>query len=413
MKLLVIAYDLPPLLQPQAIQIGRLLYHLPAEHKLYVVTANDKRSQRDIAYYHDLDKKYYDEIMITHNIYWAVASILFRKLPDIYILWQIRAFTKIVKRWKNEHFDCILTFACPLSSSILGLWLKKYFKTKWVAFFSDPWTDNPHFNYTGVIQKINYYFEKKVFKAADTLVYASPEMQIAYMNKYPWIKNKSAFVEHSYDPLFYKNVKKEKNTKLILRYIGTFYGRRTAQPLLIAIKNLYDKKLLNSNNFEFDIIGGMSPEYKKQYKNLLQHYNLDNVIRLFEPVTYLESLSLMQQADIMVLIDAQIDGSVFLPSKLIDYIGADKPIIGITPRNGASARVIKKVGGWLTEPGDSEGIENILQQVLIHFKNGTLEQFKPSAISKKDYSVNINIKKVVEILQTCHGSTKEYDSKNN
>jgi glycosyltransferase involved in cell wall biosynthesis len=398
-KILVIAYDLPPLLQPQAIQIGRLLYHMPPEYKMYVVTSNDMRSKRDNDFYNDIDKKFSEKISITHNLFWAGAGILFRKLPDKYVLWQARALIKIIRKWRDEDFDCILTFACPLSSSIIGLWLKKYFKTKWVAFFSDPWADNPHFNYHGIIKKINSSLEKKVFKTADNLVFASPEMQHAYVNKYSFINNKSTFIEHSYDPFIYKDHKKKRNGKLILRYIGTFYGQRTAQPLLSAIKIILDRKLLNSDDISFEIIGEVARTYKKQYESLLQHFKLHDVIKLNKPVTYLESLSLMQQSDALVLIDAQIDGSVFLPSKLIDYIGADRPIIGITPKNGASARVIKKVGGWLADPSSIEDIENTLQEVFTHYKQGTLEQFKPSASAKKDYLIDNNIQKVLAILQ--------------
>lgn len=399
MKLLVIAYDLPPLLQPQAIQIGRLLYHMPPEYKMYVVTSNDMRSKRDNVFYNDINKKFIDKISIKYDLFWAVAGILFRKLPDKYFIWQARAILKIIRKWGNVDFDCILTFACPISSSILGLWLKKYYNTRWIAFFSDPWADNPHFDYRGVIKKVNSSLEKKVFKAADTLVFASPEMQHEYINKYLFIKNKSTFIEHSYDPFIYKDYKKAENGKLILRYLGTFYGQRTAQPLLTAIKKLMDMKMLDSGDFSFEIIGNVSRTYKRRYEELLHRLKLHDVIKLKQPVTYLESLSLMQQSDALVLIDAQIDGSVFLPSKLIDYIGADRPIIGITPRNGASARVIKNVGGWLADPSSSEDIESILQQVITHYKQGTLAQFRPSANAKRDYLIDNNVQKVLTILQ--------------
>jgi hypothetical protein len=43
-------------------------------------------------------------------------------------------------------------------------------------------------------------------------------------------------------------------------------------------------------------------------------------------VGYQESLKLMSEADALLVIDAPADQSVFLPSKLIDYIGAGRPI---------------------------------------------------------------------------------------
>jgi hypothetical protein len=70
----------------------------------------------------------------------------------------------------------------------------------------------------------------------------------------------------------------------------------------------------------------------------------------FKPaLSYQESLSLMISADGLLIVDAPAEISVFLPSKLIDYIGAGRPILGITPP-GAAARLIRELGGWIADP---------------------------------------------------------------
>lgn len=399
MRLLIVSYYLPPLISPQSFQVGRLLYHLPVNYKAYVVTADDTMFQRDNNFYGDIAGKFADEITISNSFFLAALGGMFRKTPDIFLLWHMRAYMQILKRWGKERFDAIVTFACPMSSHLLGMWLKKYFNIRWIAFFSDPWAGNPHFNYKGIIKKINSYLERKVFESADMFVFASPEMHSAYMVKYPSIADNSSFIEHSYDPNLYRDIKKEKENKLILRYIGTFYGKRTAAPMLSAIRNLLDRKLLNEGELLFEIIGGVSKGYRRQYFDLLEKYNLNSVVRLREPVPYLESLSLMQGSDVLVLIDAQIDNSVFLPSKLIDYIGSGRPIISITPKNSASARVTNKVGGWVAEPDNIPAIEKALYEIVLHYKDGTLKNFNPLEKAGKEFLIRNNINKFVSILK--------------
>src|SRR5262249_44227269 len=69
------------------------------------------------------------------------------------------------------------------------------------------------------------------------------------------------------------------------------------------------------------------------------------------PVDYLESLRLMQEADLLLVIDAPSELSVFLPSKLIDYMGAQRPILALSPP-GACAELVLNLGGDTARPDD-------------------------------------------------------------
>lgn len=436
-KLLVVAHDLPPIVSPQSIQIGRLLNYLPEDFHQYVVTSDDKTWRKDTKFYRDIHKKFIDIIVIRHNFLLRILRLIFRKVPDVFLCWHMLAYNKIINTWGKEHFDGIVTFSYPMSSSLLGLCLKRHFKTKWISFFSDPWVDNPHFHYKGIIKWINAYLERKVIKNADINVFASPEIQNAYIRKYPFIADNAAFLEHSYDPDLYETLQSqdksitnknnpllspfikgeygkisttenkhlscedtssEKRNKLILRYIGTFYGERTIEPFLIALRKLLDTKDLRETMLSMEVIGNISRKYINQYASLLKKYDLDTIVKFKPPVSYLESLRLMQTSNVLVLIDAPIDGSVYLPSKLIDYIGSGQPILAITPQNGASARVIRKVGGWLAEPDNVDEIVKILREILDAYKNDNLFHYKPSEEIAKEYSISISMKKLVGIL---------------
>lgn len=392
MKLLTIAYTLPPLIFPQSIQIGRWLYYLPQTYKLFVVTADEKGCLRDEKFYHDIHSKFADCIKIpfSYTFFIRIVRRLLR-IPDEFLFWQIKAYKNIIKKWENEKFDCILTFSHPLSSNLVGLWLKKFFKTSWIAFFSDPWVDSPYSNYKHIIKKINTFLEKKVFAHADIFVFPSQEMENMYLKKYPFIK--SFNLPHSFDPNLYSNIEPKKRDRLVLRYIGNIYIGRTPESLITAIRNLVDKKILDKNNFLFEIVGSL----EKKYRNIKKD-SIEGTVIFREPVSYLESLNLMEEADVLVVIDGNIKDSVFLPSKLIDYIGANRPIFGITPLSSPSARVISKIGGWVVGPDNISGIEKILCEILTHYKNGTLERFKPKE-AREEFSIYKNINNFVNIIR--------------
>jgi hypothetical protein len=53
--------------------------------------------------------------------------------------------------------------------------------------------------------------------------------------------------------------------------------------------------------------------------------------------------------------DAPAEVSVFLPSKLIDYLGSGTPIMGVVPP-GTSASLLKRLGGITADPRRTEEV---------------------------------------------------------
>lgn len=395
MKLLIVAYYLPPLIYPQSIQVGRWLNYLPEDYKLYVVTADEKDCQKDERFYSNIYEKFKDYIKIpfSYNLFIRLIRRTWRT-PDEIVFWHRKAYKKIIKKWGTEKFDRIITFSHPLSSNLLGLWLKKFFNIKWIAFFSDPWVDSPYSNYKYFIKNINSNLEKKVFINANNFVFPSPEMRDTYVKKYPFISKIAFYLEHTFDAKLYRELDEKAKDRLVLRHIGNIYGERNPLPILRAIKNLLDKKNINPENFVFEFVGSLEKKYESIKKD-----NFGGAVLFKEPVPYIDSLNLMQETDILVNLDGNIKNSVFLPSKLLDYIGAGKPILGITPKDSASARVINKIGGWVVEPNDIQGIENMLSKIVEYHKNAALERFKPLDEVKKEFDISNNINKFIKILE--------------
>src|SRR5262249_30030269 len=114
-------------------------------------------------------------------------------------------------------------------------------------------------------------------------------------------------------------------------------------------------------NVQFEFIGNLAssgieiPEFKLLPAGLCY---------VKAPVAYEESLRLMAEADGLLVIDAPAETSVFLPSKLVDYIGAERPIFGITPP-GTAAKLIEHLGGWVTSPDDDRAVKINLTKFIV------------------------------------------------
>ena len=278
---------------------------------------------------------------------------------DAALYWWRRAAERIAAAYVPKPTDLLVTFGQPMADHLAGLRLKRNFGMKWIAHFSDPWADNPFLTGSFTRRRARK-MEAQVVKSADALLFTSPETVDLVMAKYPdtW-RRKAHVLPHAFEAGLYPDAKPGGN-ELVLRYVGNFYGNRGPEPLYRALLVLREREPELFGRIRVELVGDISPRHR-------QSAAFDGLppgtVRIVPPVDYRKSLELMRSADLLLSIDAPFESSVFLPSKLVDYIGAERPILGITPP-GAAARVIREMGGWVAHPDNPEEIADALKSAL-------------------------------------------------
>ena len=73
------------------------------------------------------------------------------------------------------------------------------------------------------------------------------------------------------------------------------------------------------------------------------------------------------EADLALSIEP--DGSdpllkAFLPSKILDYIAARRPVLAITPEDSPSWHLCARGYGWAVRPGDPQGLAELLAELV-------------------------------------------------
>jgi glycosyltransferase involved in cell wall biosynthesis len=165
----------------------------------------------------------------------------------------------------------------------------------------------------------------------------------------------------------------EPSEKLRLLHAGSFYGMRSPLPLLEGLRRCGDPGPL-SEKLEMVFVGDV-PE---RYRQWVDSHGLSNIVAFRRAVTYVESLGEAARADVLVLVDAPTDGpSPFLPSKLVDYLMFRKPVLGITPLDGASADVLRRLGYPIASPDDPDAVASAIERLVECRRTG---QLGPSAV---------------------------------
>ena len=402
----------PPETEPRAVQVSRLLKHLKVPTVL-VCAGSDGGSEQDG--HSDLgDTESFLQAILRvpfsvaswRKVVGRVAKLvdlpIWARAPDELGPWKRPVLTSVGDFIRESNYQpaALITFAYPLVDHMIGLELKRRYHLPWLAHFSDPWLDNTFRTDDPLTKAINASLERQVIAKADRIVFTSDETADLVMSKYdPSDRSKVRIVPHAYEPELFPPFQAIDGSRLTVRYLGDLYLNRTPGPLLAGLRKLLSSCPQLLNDVCFEIVGSVH-DLNLDQMGLSQ---LPKDLVVFRArVSYLESLSLMTSADGLMVIDAPAVNnakSVFLPSKLIEYIGAGRPVIGLTPQ-GAAAALIHRLGGWVADPANSSDISEVIRDFisfLAKHKRGIPETWGRSDV-RREYEAPVVAAKFEKVL---------------
>lgn len=359
MRLLFLSWCYPPMPYPRSTQVARLAAHTKARPlEIYCLAPSADRVDRSRDPANGIDLIRLPRTLPTRLVERLFASRRHRTLQeyDVKYLWW-RGAARHIARQNLSGDDVLVTFGQPMVDHLAGLQIKRKTGVRWVAHFSDPWADNPF----DANAKDWLASEAAVLEAADMAIFTSQETVDLVYSKYPAaLVSKARVLPHAFEASLYQD--RPKSELVTVRYMGNLFAGRGPEPLFDALAILQDRSPGQLDRVRFEFIG-------EAMRGVDAHPLMAKLPRkcvsFLPKVTYLESLALMKSADLLLNIDAPASVSVFLPSKLIDYVGAARPIFGITPP-GAAAKLIRDLGGWVADPTQPGQIAEQLSNALAY-----------------------------------------------
>jgi hypothetical protein len=401
-EMLAVSFAYPPAASPRAVQVARLLKHLKIQTTL-VCADYDRKDRVDPTLAHDAERPLANCVRVpfvrsaprsfVSRVAYRLDLPLVDKAPDQFVPWKPAVLAAVEELLGAGWYepDVLVTFGSPMSDHLIGLQLKRRLGVPWVAHFSDPWADNPFLGYDPLTRRYNRGLEARVLREADRLVFTTDETVELFASKHgPSVAAKSRVLPHAFAPELFPASSARDSSALVVRYVGDFYGRRTPAPLFEALRRLLDAEPAALEGVRFELVG----EKDLGQLEAAGFGTLPEGLVVSCPsVKYVESLGLMREADGLLVIDAPAELSVFLPSKLIDYVGAARPVFGITPP-GAAAGLIRRLGGWVADPSDAGTVAETLKSFLAFLRgsSGTPAEwgdrevrrgFEPSAVAER------------------------------
>jgi len=279
--------------------------------------------------------------------------------PDQYLDWTLMTLPRAVQFIRKNRITHLIVTVPPANNLLLGYLIKKLTNSRLIFYLRDLWTQNPYLN----LNRRYYYIlakkiERKVLKNADKILVASDSYRKILSNS--GISSKNVyFIPIGYDESLFMGIRPLKLKKFTILHAGTIYPGNYVNPIhLFRALELISK--LNYDILDrFQVLFcGKCPEY---VSDLVYKFQLKNV-KILGNLPKKSALRLMISSDLnLVLLYPKKETKIIIPSKVYEYIKANKPILGLVPPDGECAKIIRKFKfGTVINPNNIIEIKNFI-----------------------------------------------------
>ncbi len=270
--------------------------------------------------------------------------------------WAYLAVREAEKLIRENSYDLVITKSYP--SELAGYYLKKKYGLKWVATWNDPF---PMERYPvpygkGPEAKLPWFSRRLISimeKYPDYHVFPSARLR-NYMHGYLNVDEKKLkVIPHVVTDI---REKEEFPVQGCLRLVhsGNLSYPRDPENLFRALGSF---NATGPRKIYLDVIG-IPPT---NIQELLEKYKLEKAVRVLPPMKYTESLEILKDYHLAVIIEAPCKEGIFLPTKVGDYMQHRKNIFAISPQKGELNDLYQK--GFIKYFADCTAEEDILKEL--------------------------------------------------
>lgn len=312
-------------------------------------------------------------------------------IPDARKFW-VKPSVKFLKQYLEENnIETIITTGPPHSVHLIGLNLRKQLDITWLADFRDPWTTIGYHNKLRLTEKSkrkHLKLESEVLQTADQVVTTSftTKEEFSLLTKQP-----IEVITNGYDVEKYSQTPMDE--KFTLSHIGSLLSERNPMILWEVLAELVQTNEDFANDFHLQFAGVIS----ERIQRAIREVGLEERTTYFGYVSHQKALQLQRTSQILVVIEIDAEKTKgIIAGKLFEYMAAERPIIGIGPKDADIAKIIQETntGTYFlyTEK------EKLKAQILAYYEAFKNKQLQVSPIGLQKYSRKALTKKLAEVL---------------
>ncbi len=304
---------------------------------------------------------------------WLFRQLLrsweFISWPDYACLWYWQAKNRALQLVANSSYDLLISVSLPFTAHLVGLAVKnRHPGLPWMVDIGDPFCfrDGEAVYHAMLFRWLNLKVEREVFALANVVSVTTPGTARRYGELFPEHASKINVILPLLSAVAPARTKRamEANTtnRIRLVYVGTLYRSLRSPDCLLR---LFAKLLAHDPDAPLELhfygdasscASSFSPHRQLMGANIFLHGLVEQQ----------RAMAAMQQASILVNIGNMT--TYQLPSKVVEYLAMNKPIINMVfSADDSSAAFFDSFGGVINIVGDQACLDSELFAKLLAF----------------------------------------------
>ena len=313
--------------------------------------------------------------------------------PDGMKYWYKPAMEASKKVISENEIDGIISSSWPVTCHQIAKDLHQQYNIPWIADLRDLWNENPYVNHNFIRRHFEMKLERKMFRDTDILTVTSPLSKNILQSLHP--EKEIYSIENGYDMEEFKGLEniKPKGDRLNITYAGKLYeGKRDPQILFRSIEELDNEGKIDKNRIAINFYGD-----SENILDIAKSYNLEDMINIHGFIDHDKVLEKEKESDILLLISwNNPKEAIFIPGKVFEYMGLQKPVISIGYKEGCLKHIINQTNMGYHTDNVKECKEAFLKYYNEFIKNGKIEY--PGNEKIKEYTTENMTRKFAKIL---------------
>ncbi len=290
---------------------------------------------------------------------WIRANLF---LPDARVGWVPFSVWRGRQLVAEGDVDAILTTGPPHSTHLAGAALQALTGVPWVADFRDPWTDINYYDelpHTRWARRLDAALERTVLRQARAVTTVSPTWRDLLTGKTGRTAGEAiTVVQNGFDVDDLSPGEAAPSTEAFeVTHVGSLYASRNPTGLWRALRRLRDEGVMPA--LRIRLVGTVDANVR----DALRAQGLMDVTELIPYVPHDEAVAYMRRAGLLLLsIESFPQDEGMMTGKIYEYLAAGRPIVGVGPRGGDAAALLRKTeGGRLFGRDDVSGLAQYIR----------------------------------------------------
>lgn len=317
--------------------------------------------------------------------------------------WAVTAFLTGSRIIRQRNPVLVYTTGGAYAAHLAGYWLKRRFGLPWIAEIHDPMVF-PGLTKSRMRMRFSAWLEGTICKHADVVWWFTEEALARARARHPELGERGHCIIPGANPPDFVRTPYRRGEHLVIAHFGSLAETRNLGIFMQGLRRVLEKHPQLADDIRLHLYGGgIDAVSARAIRDFPQSAMIEQFGRLETDPRTGESgrdrvLKRMNAADCLLLLHGTVPFcEEYIPSKMYEYLWAQRPILALVWHNPQMERMLRELGHWAVKADDPDAIATALEELHARWMHHEL----PDSGAPSPYTSEAATRQIIDLAGAC------------